>query len=183
MPKKQKKLEETGQLNLFDNTTEIDDKDLDFEFEDIDLESLSGEDLGISESVSDRRVETVRQLLTLKLLREAIRAENPDDRVMADFAEMVLPNLLRLAIGSTAKGGNFIEAVDRGRELRNKPKAKRDNAGDQSHRKTTRKTQYYRSTGSKGMRAQVGDRWVYSPRFREIPLLAFSRDAGEIYRD
>ena len=60
---------------------------------DIDLESLSGEDLGISESVSDRRVETVRQLLTLKLLREAIRAENPDDRVMADFAEMVLPNL------------------------------------------------------------------------------------------
>jgi CRISPR-associated protein Csc3 len=132
MPKKQKKLEETGQLNLFDNTTEIDDKDLDFEFEDIDLESLSGEDLGISESVSDRRVETVRQLLTLKLLREAIRAENPDDRVMADFAEMVLPNLLRLAIGVTAKGGNFIEAVDRGRELRNKPKAKRDNAGDQS---------------------------------------------------
>jgi CRISPR-associated protein Csc3 len=51
---------------------------------------------------------------------------------MADFAEMVLPNLLRLAIGVTAKGGNFIEAVDRGRELRNKPKAKRDNAGDQS---------------------------------------------------
>ena len=92
MPKKQKKLEETGQLNLFDNTTEIDDEDLDFEFEDIDLESLSGEDLGISESVSDRRVETVRQLLTLKLLREAIRAENPDDRVMANFAEMVLPN-------------------------------------------------------------------------------------------
>ncbi len=132
MPKKQKKLEETGQLNLFDNTTEIDDEDLDFEFEDIDLESLSGEDLGISESVSDRRVETVRQLLTLKLLREAIRAENPNDRVMADFAEMVLPNLLRLAIGVTAKGGNFIEAVDRGRELRNKPKAKRDNAGDQS---------------------------------------------------
>ncbi|MDB9427616.1 type I-D CRISPR-associated protein Cas10d/Csc3 [Microcystis aeruginosa CS-555/01A07] len=132
MPKKQKKLEETGQLNLFDNTTEIDDEDLDFEFEDIDLESLVSEDLGITESVSDRRVETVRQLLTLKLLREAIRAENPDDRVMADFAEMVLPNLLRLAIGVTAKGGNFIEAVDRGRELRNKPKAKRDNAGDQS---------------------------------------------------
>ncbi len=111
MPKKQKKLEETGQLNLFDNTTEIDGEDLDFEFEDIDLESLSGEDLGISESVSDRRVETVRQLLTLKLLREAIRAENPDDRVMADFAEMVLPNLLRLAIGVTAKGGNFFEEI------------------------------------------------------------------------
>ncbi|MGV2391320.1 MAG UNVERIFIED_CONTAM: hypothetical protein LVR29_33935 [Microcystis novacekii LVE1205-3] len=35
----------------------------------------------------------------------------------------------------------------------------------------------------KEIRAQVGDRWVYSPRFREIPLLAFSRDAGEIYRD
>ncbi len=132
MPKKQKKLEETGQLNLFDNTTEIEDKDLDFEFEDIDLESLSGEDLGISESVSDRRVETVRQLLTLKLLREAIRAENPDDRVMADFAEMVLPNLLRLAIGVTAKGGNFFEEIDRRRELEGKSKVRRDNAGDQS---------------------------------------------------
>ncbi|GCA93878.1 type I-D CRISPR-associated protein Cas10d/Csc3 [Microcystis aeruginosa] len=132
MPKKQKKLEETGQLNLFDNTTEIDDEDLDSDFEDIDLESLSGEDLGISESVSDRRVETVRQLLTLKLLREAIRAENPDDRVMADFAEMVLPNLLRLAIGVTAKGGNFFEEIDRRRELEGKGKVRRDNAGDQS---------------------------------------------------
>ena len=132
MPKKQKKLEETGQLNLFDNTTEIDDEDLDFEFEDIDLESLVSEDLGITESVSDRRVETVRQLLTLKLLREAIRAENPDDRVMADFAEMVLPNLLRLAIGVTAKGGNFFEEIDRRRELEGKSKVRRDNAGDQS---------------------------------------------------
>ncbi len=36
---------------------------------------------------------------------QSIQCENPDDRVMADFAEMVLPNLLRLAIGVTAKGG------------------------------------------------------------------------------
>ncbi|MFM6407015.1 MAG: type I-D CRISPR-associated protein Cas10d/Csc3, partial [Microcystis sp.] len=132
MPKKQKPTENTEQLNLFDNTTEIDDEDLDFEFEDIDLESLVSEDLGITESVSDRRVQTVRQLLTLKLLREAIRAENPDDRVMADFAEIVLPNLLRLAIGVTAKGGNFFEEIDRRRELAGKSKVRRDNAGDQS---------------------------------------------------
>ncbi|MBD1847538.1 type I-D CRISPR-associated protein Cas10d/Csc3 [Cyanobacteria bacterium FACHB-63] len=73
-----------------------------------------------------------RELLTLKLLREAIQAQNPNDAVMQDFAEYVLPNLLRIAIGVTAKGGQFFEQLDRQREAEGKSKIRRDNAGDQS---------------------------------------------------
>ena len=67
------------------------------------------------------------ELLTLKLLRQAINSQNPNDRVMKDFAEYVLPNLLQIAIGHTAKGGAFFEERDRrGEQIR------RDNAADQS---------------------------------------------------
>jgi CRISPR-associated protein Csc3 len=51
---------------------------------------------------------------------------------MADFAEYVLPNLLKFAIGVTAKGGKFFDRIDREREAANKSKVRRDNAGDQS---------------------------------------------------
>lgn len=72
------------------------------------------------------------ELLTLKLLREAIRSENPDDQVMADFAEFVLPNLLKIAIGVTAKGGKFFDEMDHKREAEGKTQVRRDNAADQS---------------------------------------------------
>ncbi|MCT7988322.1 type I-D CRISPR-associated protein Cas10d/Csc3 [Laspinema olomoucense] len=79
---------------------------------------------------SDRAIEPQqRELLTLKLLREAIEAQNPDDAIMRDFAEYVLPNLLRVAIGVTAKGGKFFDRLD---EKRGKENVRRDNAGDQS---------------------------------------------------
>ena len=82
---------------------------------------------------SDRTLEpTQRELLTLKLLREAIQAQNPDDAVMQDFAAYVLPNLLRVAIGVTAKGGNFFDELDRKNEAEGKAKVRRDNAADQS---------------------------------------------------
>ncbi len=51
---------------------------------------------------------TQRELLTLKLLREAIQSQNPDDVVMRDFAECVLPNLLQVAIGWLIKGANSL---------------------------------------------------------------------------
>ncbi len=79
---------------------------------------------------SERTVSPPQQeLLTLKLLKQAITSQNPDDQVMVDFAEFVLPNLLRVAIGVTAKGGKFFDTLDsrRGRE-----NVRRDNAGDQS---------------------------------------------------
>ena len=82
---------------------------------------------------TDRTIETAPQeLLTLKLLREAIRAQNSDDLVMQDFAEYVLPNLLKLAIGVTAKGGKFFDELDQQREAEGKDKVRRDNAADQS---------------------------------------------------
>ncbi len=81
---------------------------------------------------NNRTVETNGELLTLKLLREAIRSQNPDDKVMADFAEYVLPNLLRVAIGVTAKGGKFFDELDQQREAEGKTRVRRDNAADQS---------------------------------------------------
>lgn len=92
---------------------------------------LSG-DFGFDGDSSHRTIETKGELLTLKLLREAIQAQNPDDKVMADFAEYVLPNLLQIAIGVTAKGGKFFDEIDQQREAEGKIKVRRDNAADQS---------------------------------------------------
>jgi len=93
---------------------------------------LEGDD-GLDGETSDRTISPPeRELLTLKLLREAIQAENPADLVMRDFAEYVLPNLLQVAIGVTAKGGKFFDDLDHQREAEGKAKVRRDNAADQS---------------------------------------------------
>lgn len=82
---------------------------------------------------SDRTIEPAAQeLLTLKLLREAIQAQNLDDAVMRDFADVVLPNLLQVAIGVTAKGGKFFDQIDRKRAAEGKAPVRRNNAADQS---------------------------------------------------
>ncbi len=49
------------------------------------------------------------ELLTIKLIREAILRENPTDSALADFAQLVVPNLLRELVGVTAKGGLWVE--------------------------------------------------------------------------
>ncbi|MEG4216646.1 type I-D CRISPR-associated protein Cas10d/Csc3 [Microcoleus sp. Pol14C6] len=124
--KRQKPDEEYQQLSLFDipvnlNSERSDDPDDDW---------LQDEELGSNFETSDRTIEPqTRDLLTLKLLREAIQSQNHGDRVMADFAEYVLPNLLRVAIGVTAKGGKFFDELDR---QKGKENVRRDNAGDQS---------------------------------------------------
>jgi len=84
------------------------------------------------EQESDRTLAKPEELLTLKLLKQAIQAENADDPVMADFAEHVLPNLLKYAVGVTAKGGKFFDRIDAQRKAEDKPPVRRDNAGDQS---------------------------------------------------
>ncbi|MCU0551404.1 MAG: type I-D CRISPR-associated protein Cas10d/Csc3, partial [Leptolyngbya sp. Prado105] len=94
-------------------------------------EDLFEGNFGFDETV-DRTIQRDRELLTLKLLREAIQAQNPDDPVMKDFSEFVLPNLLQTAIGVTAKGGKFFDELDRQREAEGKAKIRRDNAADQS---------------------------------------------------
>ena len=90
------------------------------------------EDFGFDAETSDRTIETSQELLTLKLLQEAIQTQNPDDQVMQDFAKYVLPNLLQVAIGVTAKGGKFFDEIDQKREAEGKEKVRRDNAADQS---------------------------------------------------
>ncbi|MBE9198020.1 MULTISPECIES: type I-D CRISPR-associated protein Cas10d/Csc3 [unclassified Nodularia (in: cyanobacteria)] len=120
MIKKTKPSEENQQLSLFQNQNE--------ELED----DFLNQDFGFDGDSSDRTIETEGELLTLKLLREAIQSQNPDDQVMADFAEYVLPNLLKIAIGVTAKGGKFFDEIDQQREAEGKTKVRRDNAADQS---------------------------------------------------
>lgn len=105
---------------------------LNSDFDEIDLESLTEDEIGLSDKRSDRIIQKSQELLTLKLLRQAIQAENPNDSVMTDFAEYVLPNLLRFAIGVTAKGGKFFDKIDRLRQKEGKSRVRRDNAGDQS---------------------------------------------------
>jgi CRISPR-associated protein Csc3 len=95
-----------------------------------DLDFLE-DDFGL-EGEADRTIDTPSELLTLKLMREAIQSQNPDDAVMQDFAEYVLPNLLRMAIGVTAKGGKFFDDLDKKNEAEGKARVRRDNAADQS---------------------------------------------------
>ncbi len=144
MAKKQKKSQpEPEQLSLFDLTptpenpedNNIEDNNIDVEtdnYDEFDPEDVGYDELGFTEESSDRTIETPSELLTLKLLKQAIAAENPDDIVMADFGEYVLPNLLRVAIGVTAKGGKYFDKIDQQREAAGKDKIRRDNAGDQS---------------------------------------------------
>lgn len=124
MAKKRQKSDPEGQqLSLFDQlqviNTETDEDD----------SWLEDEEFGLNFESSDRTIEITSELLSLKLLKEAIKTQNSDDVIMGDFAEYVLPNLLRVAIGVTAKGGKFFDELDRRRGREN---VRRDNAGDQS---------------------------------------------------
>lgn len=79
---------------------------------------------------SSRLVDASKQeLLTLKLLKAAIQSQHPNDSVMQDFGAYVLPNLLKTAVGVTAKGGKFFDRLDQEKGREN---VRRDNAGDQS---------------------------------------------------
>ncbi len=110
---------QSQQLNLFEATDNDSDNFDPNEF-----------DLGTE---GDRQIEPrQRELLTLKLLRKAIQDSNTNDSVMADFAKIVLPNLLKVAIGVTAKGGKFFDDLDAQRLAEGKEKVRRDNAADQS---------------------------------------------------
>lgn len=103
------------QLNLYNNYSQEDtfaqeEELMNYdEFEDYDYDDDEF-NLGNDWENGDRTIlPPKRELITLKLLQEAIIKQNPDDIVMADFAEYVLPNLLKVAIGVTAKGGKWIE--------------------------------------------------------------------------
>jgi CRISPR-associated protein Csc3 len=123
MAKKSKDANEHQQLSLLELESNSNSETSDDDW-------LSG-DFGF-EGDSNRTIEKKGQLLTLKLLREAIQSQNPNDQVMADFSEYVLPNLLKIAIGVTAKGGKFFDEIDEKREAEGKTKVRRDNAADQS---------------------------------------------------
>ncbi len=51
------------------------------------------------------------ELLTIRLFKEAIKEArgNESDRLLDNFAENVLPNLIQQLVGATAKGGQFFD--------------------------------------------------------------------------
>lgn len=101
----------TEQSNLFEEQESSDADQVDIEE---DWEPNDEDDFGMDANFSDRQVEPpAPELITLKLLRRAIAAQNPNDEIMHDFGEYVLPNLLRVAIGTTAKGGKYFERKER----------------------------------------------------------------------
>ncbi|MBD2344237.1 type I-D CRISPR-associated protein Cas10d/Csc3 [Anabaena subtropica] len=143
MAKKSKKSDEYQQLSLLEAETENDST---AEISDDDW--MSGDDSDFQET-SNLKVETqTAELLTLKLLQDAIKSENDDDLIMQEFSDYVLPNLLRVAVGVTAKGGKFFDYLDKKREkeienfhknnlgkshkIKEPKKLDRRNAGDQS---------------------------------------------------
>ncbi|MEH2061341.1 MAG: type I-D CRISPR-associated protein Cas10d/Csc3 [Nostoc sp.] len=111
MAKKSKKSDKYQQLSLLEAETENDST---AELSDDDW--MSGDDSDFQET-SNLKVETQSaELLTLKLLKDAIKSENDDDLIMQEFSDYVLPNLLRVAVGVTAKGGKFFDYFDEKRE-------------------------------------------------------------------
>ncbi len=102
MPKNSKQPSEV-QLSLLEVEASIEEDLPDEDYED-----------GMDADPNDREVEPpAPELITLRLLRRAIAAQNPNDEIMRDFGEYVLPNLLRVAIGTTAKGGKYFEQKER----------------------------------------------------------------------
>ncbi len=117
MARKSKK-EDQQQMSLFNLNEEgqIDQTELNNLIDKVEDEAeeestFEDDDYGMDDNFRDREVEPSQppELITLRLLRKAIMAQNPDDQIMQDFGEYVLPNLLRVALGTTAKGGKYFE--------------------------------------------------------------------------
>lgn len=76
-----------------------DDEDVD---PDIDIETL------------DPRRETVelsREPLFSRLLKQAVRKTDPDDTILQEFIDQVVPNISLYFADKTAKGGDFVQAL------------------------------------------------------------------------
>ena len=93
------------------------------------FDDLPDEALGADLNDAPEQTIAEPELLTIQLFKQAIceAKGNEGDRLLADFAELVLPKLMGKLVGATAKGGQFFERLD----ARGKVK-RRDNAGDQS---------------------------------------------------
>lgn len=95
--------------------------EFDEQFDDLPEEPL---ELGAVEGKDEDA--TQPELLTIRLFKQAIRETqgNESDRVLASFAENVLPNLIHQLVGATAKGGQFTE--DRRSEGKNVERSRHD---------------------------------------------------------
>jgi len=90
-------------------------------------------DLDWEDKTDDETAES--ELLTIKLFKEAIlKTEgNEGDLILESFGENVLPKLMQLLAGTTAKGGMFFEILEIEAKAGLRKPVRRDNAGDQSN--------------------------------------------------
>lgn len=95
------------------------------EFED-NFDELPQEPLDLTTADSQDEEPEKLELLTVRLFQQAIRETegNKRDRILASFAENVLPNLIHQLVGATAKGGQFTE--DRRAEGKNVDRSRHD---------------------------------------------------------
>lgn len=89
---------------LFQNN-EIDDSDM-MSSDDIDEAELFESDEQ-EESADDSSIDEYPELLAVKLIKESIIRENPDDSVLYDLAHLVVAKMFAQLAGCTAKGGMF----------------------------------------------------------------------------
>ncbi|MDB9416023.1 type I-D CRISPR-associated protein Cas10d/Csc3 [Microcystis aeruginosa] len=104
--KKKETSQEIQQLNIFEYPDNVES----FQDENEENDNYTSEDNEEELPESNRDEEEIqKEFLTTKLFKEAIIKQNPEDSVMIDFTEYVLPNFLKVAAGVTAKGGKWIE--------------------------------------------------------------------------
>jgi CRISPR-associated protein Csc3 len=72
------------------------------------------------------------QILTVRILQQAIESENPDDSVFKDFSIEVAPRLFAELAGCTAKGGTWVEQKRQEMLIAGKPMRSERALGDQS---------------------------------------------------
>ncbi|WP_373479890.1 type I-D CRISPR-associated protein Cas10d/Csc3 [Geminocystis sp.] len=101
-----------NQLSLLDNLQQNQHDDL--PSYSLDLDSLK----------NDQDIESNPELLIIFLFKKAVKETNPNDEILNDFAEYILPNLLTKLAGITAKGGQFTE--DRKAEGKNTERSRHD---------------------------------------------------------
>lgn len=101
---KKETIQDIQQVNIFDCPDNL--ESLQEENEDSDNYEEEEED---SPEYKRDEEEIEKDFLKTKLFKEAIIRQHPEDLIIIDFAEYVLPNLLKVAAGLTAKGSKWSE--------------------------------------------------------------------------
>jgi len=101
---KKETIQDIQQVNIFDYPDNLES----LQEENEDSDNYEEEEEEPPEYKRDEE-ESEKDFLKTKLFKEAIIKQHPEDLIIIDFAEYVLPNLLKVAAGVTAKGSKWSE--------------------------------------------------------------------------